>query len=191
MVTFTPELTDMKTGQNLKDTIVPDFKAEFYAPQNHIYGNADAKHKVAIFSDPLCPFCRKFVPEAINYMKQYPETFAVYYYHFPLARIHPAAVALTKAAIVAEHQGRKDVVLKMYTVNIDAHETNEQKIIDAFNKHLNTSVKLKDIHTKAVEKQVKFDEEVITSMMVNGTPTIFFDGKKDASKDKFRQVKVK
>ncbi|OQX56939.1 MAG: disulfide bond formation protein DsbA [Helicobacteraceae bacterium 4484_230] len=188
---ITSELTDMKSGQELKDAIVPDFKPEFYSPMNLIYGNADAKHKVAIFSDPLCPFCRKFVPEAINYMKQYPETFAIYYYHFPLARIHPAAVTLTKAAIVAEHQGRKDVVLNMYKVNISAGERDEKKILDAFNKTLNTNVTVKDIHSKDVENTVAFDEDVIASMMVGGTPTIFFDGKKDASKKKFREVKVK
>jgi len=188
---ITPDLTNIKTGINLKDTISPKFKPEFYASQNLIYGNANAKHKVAIFSDPLCPFCRKFVPEAINYMKQYPETFAVYYYHFPLARLHPAAVTLAKAALVAEHQGRKDIVLKMYTVEIDAHEKDEQKILNAFNKKINTNVNVKDVHSKAVETQVAFDNNVITSMMVSGTPTIFFDGQKDQSKNKFRQVKVK
>ena len=188
---ITPDLTDIKTGKNLKESIAPKFKAEFYSPQNLIYGNANAKHKVAIFSDPLCPFCRKFVPEAINYMKKYPETFAIYYYHFPLARIHPAAVALTKAALVAEHQGRKDVVLNMYTVEIDAHEKDEQKIINAFNKKLNTRVTVKNINSKAVVEQVDFDNNVITTMMVSGTPTIFFDGKKDQSKKKYLQVEVK
>ena len=124
-------------------------------------------------------------------MKQYPETFAIYYYHFPLASIHPASVALTKAAIVAEHQGRKDVVLSMYKVNISAGERDEKKILDAFNKALNTNVTVKDIHSKDVKNTVAFDEDVIASMMVGGTPTIFFDGKKDASKKKFREVKVK
>jgi len=188
---ITPDLTNMKTGQNLKDSIAPKFKAEFYTPQNLIYGNANAKHKVAIFSDPLCPFCRKFVPEAVNYMKQYPETFAVYYYHLPLESLHPAAVALTKAALVVEHQGRKNTVLDMYTVEIDAHEKSEQKILDAFNKKLGTKVTLKDIHSKSVEAQAAFDKNVVSAMMVAGTPTIFFDGKKDQSKKKYKQVKVK
>lgn len=188
---ITQELTNIKTGEQLSATIAPVFKKHFYTQANFVEGNADAKHKVAIFSDPLCPFCRRFVPEAINYMKQYPEEFAVYYYHFPLPTLHPAAVALTKAAIAAEHKGHKGVVLKMYKVEVDARESDEQKIIDAFNKALKTEIKVSDIHTAAVQAQYKHDQNVALSMMVQGTPTIFFDGKKDPTKKKYKSVKVK
>lgn len=188
---LTADLTNIKTGEQLKNSIAPDFKPEFYKKSNLVYGNENAKHKVAIFSDPLCPFCRKFVPEAINYMKKYPSEFAVYYYHLPLVSLHPAAVALTKAAVAAELEGRKDTVLEMYKVQIGGREKDNQKILDAFNKQLGTKITLKDIETPAVKKHAAFDMEVAQNMMVNGTPTMFFDGKKDASKAKFRAVKVK
>lgn len=186
---ITQELFNMKTGTRLNDELAPVFKDVYYSKKNLIYGNADAAHKVAIFSDPLCPFCRSFVPEAIEYMKKQPKDFAVYYYHFPLPSLHPAAVALTKAAIAAEHQGRKDIVLNMYKVTIDAGITDEIKILKAFNETLNTNIKVTDIHTKAVEDQFKHDQEVAMHLMVNGTPTVFFDGKKDSSKMKYKQVK--
>ena len=93
---ITKELNNVKTGRALSSSVSPKFEASFYTKANLIYGNANAKHKVAVFSDPLCPFCRKFVPEAINYMKKHPSDFAIYYYHFPLPALHPAAVALTK-----------------------------------------------------------------------------------------------
>lgn len=187
---ITKELNNVKTGRALSTTVAPKFQADFYTKANLIYGNANAKHKIAIFSDPLCPFCRKFVPEAINYMKKYPNDFAVYYYHFPLPQLHPAAVALTKAAIAAEHKGLNKV-LEMYTVEIDARETSEKKIVDAFNKTVGTSLKVTDIHTPAVEKQFRHDKSVASAVMVQGTPTIFFDGVKDGSKSKYKQVKVK
>lgn len=186
---ITQELINMKTGARLNDELAPVFKDAYYSKENLIYGNADAAHKVAIFSDPLCPFCRSFVPEAIEYMKKQPKDFAIYYYHFPLPSLHPAAVALTKAAIAAEHQGRKDVTLNMYKVEIDSKITDESKILAAFNKTLNTNIKVTDIHAKAVEEQFKHDQEVAMHLMVNGTPTLFFDGKKDSSKVKFKQVK--
>jgi len=186
---ITQELFNMKTGTRLNDELAPVFKDAYYSKENLIYGNADAAHKVAIFSDPLCPFCRSFVPGAIEYMKKQPKDFAVYYYHFPLPSLHPAAVALTKAAIAAEHQGRKDIVLSMYKVTIDAGVTDEIKILKAFNETLNTNIKVTDIHTKAVEDQFKHDQEVAMHLMVNGTPTVFFDGKKDSSKVKYKQVK--
>jgi thiol:disulfide interchange protein DsbC len=188
---ITQELTNIKTGEQLSATIAPAFKKYYYTQANLIVGNADAKHKVAIFSDPLCPFCRRFVPEAVRYMKQYPKEFAVYYYHFPLPTLHPAAVALTKAAIAAEQKGRKGVVLEMYKVEVDSRESDEQKIIDVFNKTLKTDIKVSDIHAAAVEEQFKHDQEVALSLMVQGTPTMFFDGKKDPTKKKFKEVKVK
>ena len=187
---ITKELNNVKTGRSLSSAVSPKFQADFYTKENLVYGNANAKHKVSIFSDPLCPFCRKFVPEAINYMKKYPNDFAVYYYHFPLPALHPAAISLTKAAIAAEHKGLNKV-LEMYKVEINARETDEKKIVAAFNKTAGTSLTVADIHTAAVEKQFKHDKSVASKVMVQGTPTIFFDGVKDATKNKFKEVKVK
>ncbi len=188
---LTADLTNIKTGEQLKNSIAPDFKPEFYKKSNLIYGNENAEHKVAIFSDPLCPFCRKFVPESVNYMKKYPNKFAIYYYHLPLVSLHPAAVALTKAAVAAELQGHKNTVLEMYKVEVGGREKDNQKILDAFNKQLGTKITLKDIETPAVKKHAAFDMDVAQNLMVNGTPTMFFDGKKDNTKAKFRAVKVK
>lgn len=186
---ITQELINMKTGTRINDTLSPTFKDAFYTKENLIYGNADAKHKIAIFSDILCPFCRSYVPAALEYMKKHPNDFAVYYYHFPLAGLHPASVTLTKAAIVAEQQGRKEVVRDVYKIEIAASVTDETAILQAFNTTMGTDIGVKDIHTKAVEAQYKHDQDVAMNMMVNGTPTVFFDGKKDASKEKYKHIK--
>ncbi len=188
---LTGDLTNIKTGEQLKNSIGPDFKAEYYSKANLIYGNENAAHKVAIFSDPLCPFCRRFVPGALEYMKQYPDQFAVYYYHLPLESLHPAAVALTRAAIAAELQGRKETVMDMYKVEIDSKITDEAQIVEAFNKTLGTKITVADLHKPEVDKHAAFDLSVVSNMMVNGTPTVFFDGKKDGSKSKYKEVKVK
>jgi protein-disulfide isomerase len=185
---ITQDLVDMKTGTSLKESIVPTFKAEFYDKANLIYGSPDAKHKVAIFSDPLCPFCKSFVPKAIEDMKKDPKKFAIYYYHFPLASLHPAAVALTKAAIAAELQGRKDVVLDLYKVQVDARESDIQKILDAFNKTLGTKITPADITNPEVLKHFNFGLNVADEMMVQGTPSVFFDGKADKSKTMYKKV---
>jgi len=188
---ITKEFNSLKTGKALSSSVSPRFEKGYYTKANLVYGNANAKHKIAIFSDPLCPFCRRFVPEAMNYMKKYPNDFAVYYYHFPLPALHPASVTLTKAAIATEHKGMKAKVLDMYKVEINARETNEQKILDAYNKTVGTSITIMDIHSPAVEKQFAFDKKIASKVMVQGTPTIFFDGEKDASKKKYKEVKVK
>ncbi len=189
---ITQELTDLKTGRSLRESVAPKFKNEYYSKANLIYGNANAAHKVVIFSDPLCPFCRGYVPKALEYMKKYPDTFAVYYYHFPLERLHPASPTLVRAAIAAELQGRKNVMLDLYKVPTSiTRETNEQKVLDAFNKAVNTNLKVSDLHTPMVDAQIKHDQGVTEALMVGGTPTVYFDGVKDGGKNRYKEVKVK
>jgi len=187
---ITSELINIKTGVRLNNVLSPSFSSEYYKKANLISGSTASKHKVAIFSDPLCPFCKRFVPEALKYMKKYPKEFAIYYYHFPLPSLHPASVALTKAAIAAEHQGRKNITLGMYTVQIDPRSTDETAIVAAFNKAMNTNIKVSDLHAKATMQQYNSDQNIARKLMVNGTPTVFFDGKKDATKKAYKKVKV-
>ncbi|WP_373072701.1 DsbA family protein [Sulfurimonas sp.] len=188
-IVITDDLIDMKSKRSLKDGVSPKIEGRHYKKENHIYGNVNAKHKVAIFSDPLCPFCRSYVPEALEYMKKHPNKFAVYYYHFPLPGLHPAAVELTKAAIAAELQGKEDVVLKLYKIKLEAHERNITKILSAFNKVMGTNITEKDIQDPRVEKQFTQDQVTADELMVQGTPTVFFDGMKDRSKKKYLGVK--
>ena len=188
---LTTDLINMKTGENLKDKVGPDFKAKFYKKENLISGSEKSKHKVAIFSDPLCPFCKKYTPGAIEYMKKYPETFAVYYYHFPLPSLHPASVAITKAAIVAHKKGVKNVAHDIYDIKINPRESDEKKILEAFNKKIGTNISVEDIHRRDIEAHYKADQDVVSAMVVRGTPTVFFDGKKDPGKNKYKTIKVK
>ena len=183
------DLIDMKTHRSLKDGVSPKFEAKHYKKENLIYGDENAKHKVVLFSDPLCPFCRSYIPKAIDYMKKQPKMFAVYYYHFPLEGLHPAAVELTKAAIAAELQGKKDVVLKLYKVNVNGRERNVTKILNEFNKVMGTNITQKDLKDPRVEKHFAQDRSIADDVMVQGTPTVFFDGEKDRSKKKYLGVK--
>ncbi|MEA3330828.1 MAG: thioredoxin domain-containing protein [Campylobacterota bacterium] len=186
---ITQDLVDMKSGNSLKDLVAPTFKAGHYKKENLIYGDVDAEHKVAIFSDPLCPFCRTFVPRVLNEMRKQPKKFAIYYYHLPLTSLHPSAVALVKAAIVAQLQGRKDVVLDLYRVQVNSREKDVKKILAAFNKTMKTNIKPSDINSTEVMKHYKSDIEISEALMVIGTPTMFFDGKIDKSKNKYKEVK--
>jgi len=182
---ITKDLMDLQSGLSLTDFVKPSFKAEHYHKENLIFGDVNAKHKVAIFSDPLCPFCRGFVPGALSYMKKYPKRFAVYYYHFPLERLHPASVPLVKAAAAAELQGYKDVVEKLYKVEINPREKDIKKILKAFNKAEGTHLTLKDLNAPGVMKQINRDRDLANKLMVGGTPTVYLDGKVDKTKKKY------
>ena len=187
---ITADLYDLKTGDKLNASISPEFKEKYYDQSHLLFGNKDAVHKAVIFSDPLCPFCRTFVPKALEYMKQYPKTFAVYYYHFPLRSLHPAAIPLVKAAFAAEKKGQKNVVEGLYKVQVDGRERNIQKILDAFNAVQGTKITVADISQAEIQQHLDHDMTVAKEHLVNGTPTLFFDGKKDPTKLVYKNVKL-
>lgn len=186
---ITKELFDIKSAKAMSDFVSIPFKEEYYKRENLISGNANAKYRVAIFSDPLCPFCKSYVPEAINYMKKEPNKYAVYYYHFPLETLHPAAVELVKAAIALELKGRKNVVLDLYKVKVDPKERSHDKILAEFNKTMNSNIKPFELLSKEVTAHFKSDLQIADMMMVNGTPMVFFDGKLDKTKMKYKEAK--
>lgn len=186
---LTKELFDIESAKEMGDFVTIPFKDEYYKRENLISGNQNSKYKVAIFSDPLCPFCKSYVPEAINFMKKEPNKYAVYYYHFPLETLHPAAVELVKAAIALELKGRKNVVLDLYKVKVDPKERSHEKILAEFNKTMKSNIKPFELLSKEVTAHFKSDLEIAEKMMVNGTPMVFFDGKLDKTKMKYKEAK--
>ena len=122
-------------------------------------------------------------------MKKQPKKFAIYYYHFPLPSIHPASVPLVKAAVAAELKGYKNVVLNLYKVQVDAKEKDIKKVLTAFNKAIGSKLVPADLTTTEVNKQVNYDSETANNVMVNGTPTLYFDGAIDKTKKKYLKYK--
>lgn len=189
---ITRELFDMKTGKSLKSMMNPDLSAKYYNKEHLIAGNANAKNKLLIFSDPLCPFCIDYVPDVIKYVKKNSDTIALYYYHFPLLRLHPAADALTKLMHIAKQKGVKDIELKVYETDWEPYfaerETNQQKILDAFNKVFKTNITFNELMNKDVRESIFKDMQKGEEVMVQGTPTIYVNGKKDDTKLKYETL---
>lgn len=186
---ITKEVFSLKTKQDLNELVTFKFRDEFYKKENLIYGSEKSRHKVVIFSDPLCPFCRQQVPPALEYMKKYPDRFAVYYYHLPLENIHPASVELIQAAIALELRGKKDVVQDLYNIKIDPKEQSNEVVLGVFNKVMNSNLNIVDTMSKEVTARLKGDLEVADKLLVNGTPTMFIDGEIDRTKTKYKEVK--
>lgn len=179
----------ISSGDNLSSLVKPPFQDSYYKKENLISGNINAKHKIAIFSDPLCPFCRNFVPQAVKYMKKEPNKFAIYYYHLPLPRIHPASITLVKAELAGQLQGHKNILLDLYKTKVNPREKDVNKILIAFNKATGLKITVKDIQSKAVLDRYNSDLKMANNLMVQGTPTMFIDGKMDRTKTKYKKIK--
>jgi len=186
-----PDLIDMKTGKSMKDSVNPNLSEKYYDKSKLIAGNPNAKDKLVLFSDPLCPFCIDFAPDVINYVNKNSSKIALYYYNFPL-QSHPASTPLVKIIEVAKQKGLKDVELKVYQTKweqyFDVKSTDEKKILEAFNKEFKTDIKLEEISAKTVNDDLQKDISMGEEALVQGTPTIFVNGEKDSSRQKYETL---
>lgn len=180
------DFSDINSGKSIKGNFSLDIDSSAYTKEHLLAGNFNAPHKIVVFSDPLCPFCMDFVPEVIMDVEKNPETFALFYYHFPL-NIHPAAPTLVKAMQFAEKQGDKEIVKKVYKEFFDIKESDEKVVLDIFNKALNKNFTVEQINQATILQQMNNDQELANNLMVNGTPTIYLDGKKDDTKRTYRK----
>ncbi len=184
----TGHLVNLKTGNDYRDEIKPSVPQSYYDDAHLLFGNKDAEHKILIFSDPQCPFCQEVVPEIFKLSKENPTKIAVYYYHLPLLRIHPVSDVLTRVMHVAQHEGRTDVVEKIYSLKIDPRETDMTKILAAVKKHTGYSVTAAQVDAKEVKAAMQADEMASSTMMVTGTPTIYIDGEWDKMRNGHKKL---
>ncbi|WP_323593303.1 DsbA family protein [Aliarcobacter butzleri] len=186
------DLIDAKTGKSLKDLVTPNLTSNYYDKTRLIAGNHNAKDKIVVFSDPLCPFCMEYIPEVINYVNKNSDSIALYYYAFPLIQIHPASEALSKIIEVAKNKGVKDIELKAYKTDWETYfspkENDEKKILEAFNKELKTNIKLEEIASKDINEKLSKDMSMGEEVMVTGTPTIFVNGIKDTTRELYKTL---
>ncbi len=185
---ITSHLINQKTGNDYRNEIKPTVPKSMYNKEHLLFGNKDAKHKVLIFSDPQCPFCQEIVPEIFKAARENPTKLAVYYYHLPLLKLHPVADVLTRVMHVAQHEGKMDMLIKLYSLKIDPRETDVKKILAAVKKHANYTVTQKQIDAKSVKAAIKADVDAAGKMMVSGTPTIYIDGEWDKMRNGYEKL---
>ena len=186
------DLIDAATGKSLKELVTPNLSENYYDKSKLIAGNHNAKDKIVIFSDPLCPFCIDYVPEVIKYVQKNNDTLALYYYHYPLLGLHPAAGILVKLIDIAKEKGIKDAELKAYQIDWEKHfdskSTDDKKILEAFNKEFKTTIKAEELNADKINSVIEKDISMGEEAMVAGTPTIFINGVKDSSRIKYETL---
>ncbi|OCL83272.1 DsbA family protein [Arcobacter porcinus] len=188
----TSELYDINSKKSLQEQASPDLNNSYYDEKKLIAGTHGAKNSLVVFSDPLCPFCQRYIPELISYVNKNSKNIALYYYSFPLIQIHRASLDLSKLIEIAK-QSDKNIVEKAYKVNwnryFDPNSTDSKLILDSFNKELKTSIKLEELQVEKYHKVIEDEVKMAENLLVNGTPTIYINGKKDSSKEAYKKLK--
>ena len=174
------------TGKNYAKILKPKVPKEAYDKKHLLVGNANAKHKILVMSDPFCPYCQEIVPVLIDDVKAHPETFALYYYHLPLLRIHPASDVTTRAMHLFQEHGEIDNLKACYHLLVSEKERNPQVVLNAIKTKTGVSLTLNEINAPAISKVLAFDKAMKKRLMVTGTPTIFIDDEWDPTRFKYK-----
>jgi protein-disulfide isomerase len=185
------QLFDVRTGKDLRRVMKPDLPESYYDAGHLIYGNKDAKNKMVIFSDPDCPFCRQDVPKIIEDVKKNSEKIALYYYHMPLLKLHPVSDVLTRIMEVLQKEGKIDDAFKMYKLKINYREKNATKILTEAKKQFNLDISQEAINKQEIKDAVKSDTDKGKRLMINGTPTIYYNGKFDDTRIQYKAAIIK
>ena len=171
-----------KSGQDYKKILKPKVPDEAYDSEHLLVGNADAKHKILILSDPFCPYCQEITPQLIDEVKANPTTFALYYYHLPLLRIHPASDTATRAMLIFQKRGEIEHLKDMYHLVVNPREINAEVVLRAIKDKTGVQIKRVDIYSDDVNNALNADKSMKKRLMVTGTPTIFIDGMWDPTR---------
>ena len=172
--------------QNYAKLLKPKVPAEAYDDEHFLAGSKDAPHKILVMSDPFCPYCQEIVPEMITLAQKHPKTFALYYYHLPLLRIHPASEVTTKAMHLLHEKGDIENLKALYHLLIDPRETNVNKILKAIKEKTGVTFSKRDINSSKVHAALEVDKAMKKRLMVTGTPTIFIDDVWDPTRMRYK-----
>jgi len=170
----TMDMFDISTGKSYRRTLKPDLPASYYDDAHLLYGNKNAPHKLVVFSDPDCPFCRQDVPPIIDDVKKNPDKLALYYYHMPLLKLHPVSDVLSRIMEVLQKQGKIEEALKIYKLKINSRETNATRILAEAKKQFGIDISEDQINKPEIKDAVKSDIDKGNNLMINGTPEQFY-----------------
>ncbi|WP_331773787.1 DsbA family protein [Sulfurospirillum sp. 1612] len=182
------DFINLNLGKSIKSDFSFPASADLYDAKHFLAGNQNAKNKLILFSDPLCPFCMDFVPDLIHFVEKHPNQLALYYYYMPLS-MHPGSTTLVKAILASKKiKTIKNLDEKVYSEAFDFTTGSEDEVINQFNKAFDIKLTKKELNTPDIAARIKADVKVANDLMIRGTPTLYVNGKKDPSRSLYKKL---
>jgi len=173
--------------KNYAELLKPKVPNEAYNNDHFLTGNMNAPHKLLMFTDPFCPYCRNKIREVMAVVNHNPQKYALYYYHLPLVKIHPASDVTTRAMHILQKRGNLTDMLKLYHLSVKATETDVDKILQSIKNKTGVTITKQEINSTETKDAINFDKSMARRLQVTSTPTIFIDGQWDRTRKAYKQ----
>ena len=149
-----------------------------YSDDHLIAGKAEGCNiPVAVFSDYLCYFCKRFMPE-VKKMVADSDDMCLYLYDMPLTKLHKMAKYIAQMALAYQSLSGEIIPGSIYERSF---EDKEDRINEYFEDLIaQKGISLKDFYKKVsspeILAKIEKDIELSGGLDLTGTPSIFIDG---------------
>ena len=168
-----PNKSQAPTGDQTAQSSVKEDASLIYRDGGPRVGPDNAKVKVVIFTDYLCPYCKNTHELMKSILAAHPNDVALYARNFV---VHPEAEIMAKAAEAAAKQGKfqqaDDAIFENYQT---ADEAEMIKMAESIG--LNIDQFKSDLASQSIADAVSKDYSDATSLNLQGTPSVYVDGK--------------
>ena len=169
------------SGPATSPTPAPIKVAQTGAEPAHAIGPADAPVTLEEFGDFQCPPCGLLHPVLKDMEKEFGSKLRVIFREFPLAQAHQHAIAAARAAEAAGMQGKFWEMHDMIFTNQRSWNTafDTRPIFEDYATKLGLDIQKyrRDLASSAVEQRIALDGRRGNALGVNGTPTVFMNGR--------------
>lgn len=189
-------VTPRKPVENTALTKSPTGSAKLGAEPAHALGSMDAPVMLEEFGDFECPPCGALHPVLKSLKSEFGTRLVIVFRQFPMVSLHKHATAAARAAEAAGLQGKFwEMQDLLYQNQTTWHEASD--VTPIFEQYA-TTIGLdldrfkRDLMSEMVEKRIALDRERGYWIGVNGTPTVFLNGREVPAdslvKDKLRAL---
>lgn len=177
----TPAVANRSAVPAASPTASPVVVSQLGAQPPHSIGPDDAPVTLEEFGDFQCPPCGLLHPVLKTMEKEFGSQLRVIFRQFPLAQTHPHAVSAARAAEAAGMQGKfwemHDMIFenqRTWHPTFDARPTFEGYAVKL---GLDVTKYRRDLMSPAVDQRIALDGRRASALGVNGTPTVFLNGR--------------
>lgn len=169
-------VAELRKQEQANQPLTPELMAKVAAGDVPSFGPADAKVTVVEFSDFECPYCSRAADVTNQVKKKYGDKIRFVFRQYPLSFHHNARVAAA-ASLEAHKQGK---FWEFHDKLFANQRSLDRDSLEGYAKELKLDlVKFKAaLDDKAHDSRVQSDLDLGNEVAVQGTPTLFINGKR-------------
>jgi len=179
-------LDELKQQEAQNQPLSPEAQARIAAKGAPEFGPADAKVTIVEFSDFQCPYCARAAEVVHKIRAKYADQVRFVFRQFPLP-MHPDAHLAAQASLAAQRQGK---FWEFHDLLFKNQQALSRESLEGYAKEvkLNLSELKQSLDGQTEKAAVDADVSLGEGVFVNGTPTVFINGKRVSNPSEFELV---